>query len=558
MGSEKRNTLSLKFKHPIVNTLVALPNKITPCKKNNFICRYGWILDLLTTPINVSTLRVKRAWTQIHRQGKELGKRDCQAKDPYCQWVVQRAKEVKMPYSVDILIPPLEPEPVYASKEDVDALKAIITQLTKENENLQSKLHALDRDHAKLKRKSEEDLELFSESRKKEKLKEDLKEKYQDGLAQADMGMSSLRKQLKQAEKERVFLAVKLTSHFYNTRAKKKVAMERIEQNQTAMQEEMAQANPGAHVNVNATNPVIGNGILIVTQAHAEGMSTNPNAAHTYHVPIHCGSQASTEDQDGDFFVPKNESVYEPFGPPQTELERKLKIMDKRVRAIEGPNTFGLEAADMCLVDMIKTLLLEVKEQLLLRNMFPGCTSDYTQCEDTPQGCEKLKKGIQVLINQGIFLVEHSSAADEVSTLEIPYYPVHIPVENPPITPLVITVSTPFPYESTKAVSWNYNTTPCLHGQRLEERSSKTKKTLVIHAPSKVPKHEGTQKFVEVQKPAELQKPAEVQEPVEQVTMVGEDLSISEVDCFVLKKAAGQQLNNWTEVDIPEVTFCQT
>lgn len=38
-----------------------------------------------------------------------------------------------------------------------------------------------------------------------------------------------------------VFLAVKLTSHFYNTRAKQKIAMERIEQNQTAMREEMAQ-----------------------------------------------------------------------------------------------------------------------------------------------------------------------------------------------------------------------------------------------------------------------------------------------------------------------------
>ena len=39
----------------------------------------------------------------------------------------------------------------------------------------------------------------------------------------------------------RVTLVVKLTSHFYNTRAKQKIAMERIEQNQTAMQEEMAQ-----------------------------------------------------------------------------------------------------------------------------------------------------------------------------------------------------------------------------------------------------------------------------------------------------------------------------
>lgn len=44
----------------------------------------------------------------------------------------------------------------------------------------------------------------------------------------------------------------------------------------------------------------------------------------------------------------------------------------------------------------------------------------------------------------------------------------------------------------------------------------------------------------------------------DQVTMVGEDLNTLEADCFVLKKTAGQQLYNWTEVDLPEVTFCQT
>ncbi|KAI5444612.1 hypothetical protein KIW84_013033 [Lathyrus oleraceus] len=169
MGSERRNTLPLKFKLPRMDTLIALRSKITPYKKNNFICRYGRILDLLTTPIDVSALRVKRAWTQIHRQDKELGKHDRQAKEPYHQWMVQRAKEVKIPYSVDVPIPPPEPKPVYASKEEVEALKATIMQLTKENENLRSKHHALDRDHAKLKRKSEEDLELLSESRKKAK-----------------------------------------------------------------------------------------------------------------------------------------------------------------------------------------------------------------------------------------------------------------------------------------------------------------------------------------------------------------------------------------------------
>ncbi|KAI5391068.1 hypothetical protein KIW84_076073 [Lathyrus oleraceus] len=165
MGSERRNTLPLKFKLPRVDTLITLRNK-------------------------------------IHRKGKELGKRDCRAKESYRQWVVQRAKEVKIPHSVDVPIPPPEPEPVHASKKEVDALKAIIAQFTKENEDLRSKLHALDRDHARLKRKSEEDLKLLSERRKKAKIEEDLIKKYQEGLAQADMGLSSLCKQLKQMEKE--------------------------------------------------------------------------------------------------------------------------------------------------------------------------------------------------------------------------------------------------------------------------------------------------------------------------------------------------------------------
>ncbi|XP_050908873.1 uncharacterized protein LOC127122609 [Lathyrus oleraceus] len=56
MGSEKKNTLSLKFKLPRMDTMLTLNIKITPCKKNNFICRYGQILDLLNTSVDVSTL----------------------------------------------------------------------------------------------------------------------------------------------------------------------------------------------------------------------------------------------------------------------------------------------------------------------------------------------------------------------------------------------------------------------------------------------------------------------------------------------------------------------
>ncbi|KAI5436646.1 hypothetical protein KIW84_022960 [Lathyrus oleraceus] len=147
MGSESRNTLPLKFKLPIVDTLIALRSKITPCwyvKDHPPLTKLGeplvpesvaealhlpieelgysmeneprdellkdFILPGLGTENPTLLQRVKRAWTQIHRQGKKLGKRDCRAKNPYRQWVMQRAKKVKLPYSVDVLIPPPEPE----------------------------------------------------------------------------------------------------------------------------------------------------------------------------------------------------------------------------------------------------------------------------------------------------------------------------------------------------------------------------------------------------------------------------------------------------------------
>lgn len=56
MGSNKKNMLPPKFKLPKVDSLLALSNKITPCKNNNFISIYRQILDLLTTYVDVSTL----------------------------------------------------------------------------------------------------------------------------------------------------------------------------------------------------------------------------------------------------------------------------------------------------------------------------------------------------------------------------------------------------------------------------------------------------------------------------------------------------------------------
>lgn len=116
-------------------------------------------------------------------------------------------------------------------------------------------------------------------------------------------------------------------------------------------------------------------------------------------------------------------------------------------------------------------------------------------------------------------MVEHTPAVEDVSTLEITYYLVQIPVLNDPITPLVITVQTPFPCESTKVVPWNYSSTTYLYGQRLEDKPSEAQRSLIIQKPIEISKLVETQKLIEVQNPIKTHKPVEIQEPV--VNIIG-------------------------------------
>ncbi|XP_050916343.1 uncharacterized protein LOC127131465 [Lathyrus oleraceus] len=136
--------------------------------------------------------KIKKSWSQIHKKGKELGKRDCRAKEPYQQWVIKRVEEVKLPFSIKVLITPLKLDPTHFPKEKVDKLRDTIVWLTKENEELRFKLNIKTRENMRLKRNNEVDIELFVESKKKAKIAEDLKEKYQYGLARVDLGLSSL------------------------------------------------------------------------------------------------------------------------------------------------------------------------------------------------------------------------------------------------------------------------------------------------------------------------------------------------------------------------------
>lgn len=60
------------------------------------------------------------------------------------------------------------------------------------------------------------------------------------------------------------------------------------------------------------------------------------------------------DDHHDVFFVPKVESMCEPYGPSPADIDRKFHMMDERFKAREGHSTFGLDAVDMCLVPEVK------------------------------------------------------------------------------------------------------------------------------------------------------------------------------------------------------------
>ncbi|XP_050915175.1 uncharacterized protein LOC127130153 [Lathyrus oleraceus] len=114
----------------------------------------------------------------------------------------------------------------------------------------------------------------------------------------------------------------------------------------------------------------------------------------------------------------------------------------------------------MSCVDELKTPLIEIKNALMRDNAFSICSNDY-----------------------------YPSTKEDVSTLEIPYDevpPLQIPYDFSQltllinhVTPIIITVPTPFPYVETKAVQWVYDTSVYIHGQKIQEEPWKSSDPMI-------------------------------------------------------------------------------
>lgn len=72
---------------------------------------------------------------------------------PYQQWVLERVKIVKLPFSIKVPPRPASPDPVPISLKEVEDLKSIIAKLEREKEKLQSEFNKATGETMVLKRK---------------------------------------------------------------------------------------------------------------------------------------------------------------------------------------------------------------------------------------------------------------------------------------------------------------------------------------------------------------------------------------------------------------------
>lgn len=92
-------------------------------------------------------------------------------------------------------------------------------------------------------------------------------------------------------------------------------------------------------------NPPIG------TNPPPEENLLNQNIRTTLEVLV---NQLEVDDHHDAFFIPKVGLALDAFALPTAEAEKKLCVLEERMKGMEGPNAFSLDAVDMCLVLGVK------------------------------------------------------------------------------------------------------------------------------------------------------------------------------------------------------------
>lgn len=61
-------------------------------------------------------------------------------------------------------------------------------------------------------------------------------------------------------------------------------------------------------------------------------------------VPVVNPHVLEVDNQDDAFFSPRDESTFNAFEPASTEIERKVCVIEEKMKEIKGSNIFGLDA----------------------------------------------------------------------------------------------------------------------------------------------------------------------------------------------------------------------
>ncbi|XP_050918478.1 uncharacterized protein LOC127135895 [Lathyrus oleraceus] len=107
----------------------------------------------------------------------------------------------------------------------------------------------------------------------------------------------------------------------------------------------VAAANPPVTLQVNTP---------VMTQRPPEGGPMNQNIGAAFNILVNGGDQPKIDDHHDAFFIPKDDSFYDTFGPSTAEVEKNLCALEENMKSIEGYSSFGLDTTDMCLVPGVK------------------------------------------------------------------------------------------------------------------------------------------------------------------------------------------------------------
>jgi len=130
--------------------------------------------------------QVRSAWKNVIYMDRDSRPWATDREVPYCQWVIERVKEVKLPFKLDApgsknneQMPDVESEEVKHLKEEIERLKGV-------NAKAVSDLQSLCHDYVDLKKDYEEKIKAYEELMKKQKAKRDYTFRIKQDLAAAN------------------------------------------------------------------------------------------------------------------------------------------------------------------------------------------------------------------------------------------------------------------------------------------------------------------------------------------------------------------------------------